>query len=244
MKRLILIIVICFATNICLAQSIEVWVENYPPFGYKDSKTKEIKGIAAEITQAIVEDAGIQVSSFLIAPWGRAYHIATTKPNIMLSAAVARKPKREKLFHWIGPFADRNIYLFKLKSRTDIKLKSVEDAKKYEVGGVIATASGDFLESKGVTVRRVPKYTQNLYKLLKGRIDLADASDYSFAFMCKQEGISFSKFEKALLVDGSIKYYLVLSKNTSSTIIGAIKKSFKKIKKSGRLKIINDKYLQ
>ncbi len=100
----------------------------------------------------------------------------------MLSAAVVRKPEREVLFHWIGPIADRNIYLFKLKSRTDIKLKSVEDAKMYEVGSVIAAASGDFLESKGVKVRRVSRYKQNLYMLLKGRIDLAGYFRLFFCF--------------------------------------------------------------
>ncbi len=150
MKYFILTIAMCFTTTIIFAQSLEIWVEDYPPFGYEDSNTREIKGISTDVTRAIVADAGIQVRLFKIAPWARVFLIAKKHPNVLLSAGVVRKPDREDLFHWIGPIADRNIYLFKLKSRTDIILNSIEDVKKYRVGSVIEAASGDFLESKGI----------------------------------------------------------------------------------------------
>ncbi|MCP4110239.1 MAG: amino acid ABC transporter substrate-binding protein [Desulfobacteraceae bacterium] len=234
----------CFTTTAIFAQSLEIWVENYPPFGYEDSKTKEIKGLSVDMTRSVVKDAGIQITSFVFAPWSRVFEEAKRRPNILLSAAVVRNPEREELFHWLGPIADRNIYLFKLKNRTDIVLKSVEDAKRYRVGSVIRAASGDFLESKGIKLERVPEYTQNLRKLLLDRIDLADALDYSFAFLAKQEGVSFSKFEKALMVDVSKKYYLALSKTTSSEIVAALQKSFKKLKESGEIERIQNEYLK
>ncbi len=244
MKCLILTVAMCFTTTVIFAQPLAIWVENYPPFGYSNPKTWEIEGLSTDIARAIVKDAGIQISSFKIAPWARAFLIAKEEANVLLSGGVVRTPEREELFHWIGPVADRNIYLFKLKSRTDIILKSIEDAKKYRVGSVIGAASGDFLESKGISLERVPRYSQNLHKLLLDRIDLSDSSDYSFAFMAKQAGVSFSKFERALLVDGSKKYYLVLSKGTSPMIVNALQKSFKKLKESGKIKRIQNKYLQ
>ena len=54
---------------------------------------------------------------------------------------------------------------------------------------------------------------------------------------------SSSSFEKAWLADGSLKFYLALNKNTPPEIVSALRKSFNKMNKNGKLKEIQDKYL-
>ena len=96
---------------------------------------------------------------------------------------------RMKYFKWIGPVSDRNIYFYKLKSRSDIIINKLSDAKKYNVGTVINTANSEYLESKGFKLKKVPNYIQNMYKLLNGRVDLIDSLDYTVAYLAKKEGM-------------------------------------------------------
>ena len=40
-----------------------------------------------------------------------------------------RSGKREGLFKWVGPLAPRKMWLYKLKKRKDINVKTLEDAR-------------------------------------------------------------------------------------------------------------------
>ena len=242
MKKLILSLMICLVSSTSFAQKINIWVEDFEPFAYED-ENKKIVGMNTEIVQFLLKDSGIKFDAWRIAPWVRAFEETKRTPNTMLYTVV-RKPDREKLFHWIGPVSDRNIYLFKLKNRKDVVVNSLEDAKKYNVGAVRATASNDLLKANGIKTELVADYIQNVKKLLKGRVDLILDLDYSVASLVKKIGSSYSKLETALLVDSSKKYYIVLHKDTSPKTVTALQNSFKKLKESGGLKKIQDKYLQ
>ena len=242
MKRLILILIItfCFTPHLLFAQSIRIWGEIFPPLGYEENGKKA--GMVTEIVQYLIQDSGIQVEKWIMAPWARAFYEAKKNPNTLLYSVV-RKPDREDLFHWIGPVSDRNIYLFKLRSRTDIVVNSWEDVKKYEVGSLIAGASTENLESHGIRPQKEPTIEQNVNKLLAGRVDLTDLLDYSLAFIAKQQGVPYATFEKVWLADDSKKYYVVLNKKTSPKIVDALQNSFEKMKKNGKLQEILNKYL-
>jgi len=148
------------------------------------------------------------------------------------------------MFHWVGPISDRNQYLYKLRSREDIVVNSIEDAKKYKLGAVYGTAVTDFLLSKGLKPYKVPNHDQTVKMLLAGRLDLIIHLDYSLAYISKKLGKNFSKFEPVLLVDGSKKYYIVLNKDCSPIIVERFQHSFNKLVNSGGLREMQNKYLK
>ncbi len=229
------------ATSI-LAQEITVWAEKFPPYGYED-ETGKIVGISTEIVQYIIKDTGLKAGNWEIAPWNRAFKMTQRIPNSVLYTVV-RKPNREDMFHWIGPISDRNQYIYKLRSRKDIVVNSIDDAKKYNLGAVMGTAITDLLITEGLKPREVYNHDETVKLLLHGRLDLIVHLDYSLAYIAKGLGVEFSTFEPVLLVDGSKKYYIVINKNSSPSIIEKFQASFKKLVHSGGLSEIQQKYLQ
>jgi ABC-type amino acid transport substrate-binding protein len=68
-------------------------------------------------------------SKIMVYPWVRGYKYLETRKNAALFSTT-RSKKREKLFKWVGPLAEKKIGFFAKKDRK-IKLKTVQDAKGY-----------------------------------------------------------------------------------------------------------------
>jgi polar amino acid transport system substrate-binding protein len=62
---------------------------------------------------------------------------------------MTRTPERDAQFEWIGVLSNRQIYLYKLKSRTDIQIKTLSDAGAYKTGLVREMASAKEFMRKG-----------------------------------------------------------------------------------------------
>ena len=99
--------------------------DDFPPYSFK--KGTEVVGISADLIKMVVADprikalTGNQTSVPKKYPWDRIYKMLTERPNV-ISLAIARAPKREKLFHWIfdaGSGEENRIYAW--KERDDIK---------------------------------------------------------------------------------------------------------------------------
>ena len=243
MRQIIKIIALLIIANPINAQErITVWAENFPPYGYKDEAGK-IVGLSTDVVQCIVMDSGIGIDAWIIAPWARAYYQTQFNPNTVLYTVVGNTERR-KTFHLIGPVSDRKQYLYKLASRKDIVVNSIEDAKKYQIGAVSGTAVTDLILSKGLRPYEVPNHDQTIKMLLAGRLDLVVHLDYSLAHIAKNIGVEFSTFEPVLLFDDSEKYYIALNKDSSPSIVKKFRRSFKKLEDSGELTKIQQKYLQ
>ena len=241
MKKGFAILLLFLMVGPIYAQEITIWAEKFEPYGYEENG--KIAGFASDIVRFIVEDSQIKVKKWTMAPWARALLETQNTPNSVLYTVV-RRPERENMFHWIGPISNRNQYLYKLRSRDDIVVNSMEDAKKYKLGAVYGTAVTELLLSKGLKPYEVPNHDQTLKMLLVGRLDLIVHLDYSLAYMAKKLGEDFSKFEPVLLVDGSRKYYIVLNKDSSPSIVEKFQNSFDKLVFSGGLRKMQEKYLK
>jgi hypothetical protein len=63
--------------------------------------------------------------------------------------SMTRTPERDAQFEWIGALSNRQIYLYKFKSRTDIRIKTLSDAGAYKTGLVREMASAkEFLRKR------------------------------------------------------------------------------------------------
>ncbi len=108
-------------------QTIHVITEEYPPYNFTENG--EITGVATEVVRAVLEEVGFDadIKSY---PWPRAFKMIQENENTMLYS-FSRAPDREEMFKWVGVVAPTANYLYALKTRTDITISELDDAKKY-----------------------------------------------------------------------------------------------------------------
>ncbi len=246
MKSLILIFFVTIMAPFTIqANELKILTEEYPPYNYmKDNK---IEGFSTEVVEAILKVINKEHLKIQMQPWARAYRTVQDEPNVLLYT-MARTPAREKTFKWVGPIADRKVWMYKLKSRKDIKVNSLEDAKKYLISGVNNSAIAMYLINQGFEVGKnlqlIHNEDLNFKKFIMGRVDLISKVPMGMAMELKTEGMDMSLVEPLILVSGDLFYYLAFSLDTPDRTIKEWQEALITIKKEGTYKRIKEAYLQ
>ncbi len=246
MKQLIfLLILLSFPIFSVHAEEFKIFTEAMPPYNYEDEVTLEAKGFSVEIVKELLKRTKITLTGGKIHvwPWARAYELIQIEKNVMLFSMTKSKA-RENMFKWVGPIASRTIWLWKLKKRKDIVIKSIEDAKKYTVGGVHEFASTKYLQKLGFDVETVPLIKHNWLKLFEERIDLVSALELEAAFNMNKLGKSFHQLDRVIKIDDRYSYYIAFSKYTDEKIVNQLQKALNTMKTAGTFKNIKKKYLK
>ncbi|MEH6348018.1 MAG: transporter substrate-binding domain-containing protein [Bermanella sp.] len=231
-----------------LAEPVQIITNDFPPYSYIENG--KFKGLATEVVEAILTDLGMdyEIKQY---PWARAYQIVTTQKNVLIYT-LARTPVREGVFNFIGEVAPRTIYFYKLKSRKDIEIESLEGLKKYKYGVVQGYATHKKLMELGVKdIQTVVSDIQNIQKLAKGRIDLYPQDEMILAHNIRiynernHSKISLSDFERAFDFPAEGKgRTLSFGPDADKELVKKFQRSFEKIKASGKLEAIRKKYLK
>jgi polar amino acid transport system substrate-binding protein len=219
-------------------QALTLTTEDYPPFNMFEQK--KVVGISTDIVQEASKRAGVPVTIQLL-PWERALSMAKNDKDTCVYSAV-RTAEREKLFKWIGPLTTDEISLFALVD-SPIKLSSIADAKKYKVGAYNGDAYGDYLEKQGVKLDRVVTDTQNLPKLVSGRIDLWVAGANSGPYKAAREGMQ-GKI-KSVFTAGDPKdsqMYMACNPSVSDEVVKKFNDAVSAMEKDGTSAKIGTKY--
>jgi polar amino acid transport system substrate-binding protein len=158
--------------------------------------------------------------------------------------------KRDALFKWVGPISPREIWLFKLKGRSEIVIGTLEEAKAYTVGSQIGSNATQQLVATGFTsgqnLHLASDERQNLQMLLRGRVDLVAFNIAEMAYRLKQlvPPVSTDKVEKTYLLSDEYLYYFALSKEVSDSTIAEMQAALDAMKADGRYDIIWKKYME
>ncbi len=226
--HLSLIFVVFFDSSL-YAKKIQLTVvtEDFPPYNYRN-KLGEIDGLSTNIVKTILDRAGIDYKIVLL-PWQRAYKMAREKKNILIYS-VHRTQEREKHFNtWIGPISKpRSWYFYKLASRQDLVLNSMEDAKNLSVGVPRGYSIYTFLMKNGFTkLETTTNYTQNVKKFFVGRFDLLVSSDIQLLFTLKKLNFNFDSVTKLFLYPAGQngEGYAAFSTGTNQDIIDKVIKT-------------------
>jgi polar amino acid transport system substrate-binding protein len=230
MRVLVLFVICCFHVDAEEAK-LHVVTEEWVPYNFTNSQG-EIVGRATKKVREILADAQItyDIQSY---PWARSMKLAQTNRNTMIYS-IYRTPEREKLFQWVCPLL-RPVkeYFFKLKTRTDIKLASIEDAKRYLVSVVRGDSSNEFLIKNGfeygknIDITADPSSSPR--KLLAGYTDLIMATEYTAFESLKAINVSYDKVEIALEVTNvnNNRACIAFSHNTDKKIVDKVKAALK-----------------
>lgn len=205
---------------------LQVVTEEWLPYNYTDEQGNII-GRATNKVKSVLDDAGLDYE-IRVYPWLRAMKLATEQPNTLIYS-IFRTPERENLFHWVCPLLEPiREYLFKLKSRTDIHVVSVDDAKKYITAIVRGSVGYNFLLEQGFKAGgnldvsadplNIPK------KLVAGRVDLVMTTEFTLSESLKLVGASYELVERLIEVRAidSRRACMAFSLNTDPQIITAV----------------------
>lgn len=236
-------------SSMASAQTLRVVTEQRPPMNFQENGQE--KGLAVEMAKALFKESGL-TAPIEFMPWNRAYSTALQTPNVLIFT-IARSADREASFHWIQKVAPRETWLYGLKSRTDIRVKTLADAKAYMVG----TGPSEDIQTKELlqsgfvlgenldAIQADAPDAKNMQKLFLGRIDLLIANHLVAPYVAKQVGHRFDELVAVYpVVTGGPGFWIALSKDSDASLLKSLTTSSRRLEERGVFKAILDKYLQ
>ncbi len=220
------------------ADKISLVTEEAPPFNMEESG--KIVGSATKIITEALKKSKIEFTIALMS-WAKAYQMGLDEANTAVFATT-RTPEREPLFKWVGTLAE-NSWVFFAKKDSKIKVSSLEDAKKYVVGGYNGDAKALFLLKEGFVegknIQLASNEKQNALKLEAGKIDLWASGSELAPWISKREN---SGAIKPIFTFKKVEMYAAFNKGTDDAIIKKLNDIISSMRKSGEIKKINSKY--
>ncbi|MEE2002517.1 transporter substrate-binding domain-containing protein [Alkalimonas sp. MEB108] len=220
------------------SDELVLYTEHFPPFSYEQDGV--ITGTNTEIVRRLCEQVAIRCR-FELYPWRRAFEQALANPRAGLYST-SRSKDREALFQWVGPLAYTTPYLYRLKSRSDIQLQQVEDAKGY----MVAVARGDVFEE--YFLRKGFQYGQHLLDFesksaatplfLQGRVDLMVSSELVMPVWLADYQQTMEVVEAAIALEGIAGNFLALHPDVSAELVEQLQARLELMRKSGELEAI------
>lgn len=205
------------------AQKLIIYTDNWAPYNFEDNG--ELVGISTEIIQVAMSSAGIDYE-IKMRPWARAYKTVTRTPNTALFT-IQRSEKREPLFKWAGPIVDSDIYLYKLKSRTDIELRQFSDLRRFQTGVLNKGAVYQYLVSRGLNTPNLHVHSRadnHLNLLFAGRVDLIPGDEIDLKYQLKNGQFDHQELEKAFLLYPG-RYHIAFNKEVPDELVNKVQQA-------------------
>ncbi len=225
-------------------QKIVFVTEDLPPLQI-DNPSGKATGALIEVVELIIKEANID-AEIKVYPWARSYEQTLNTPNTFIFSMLRSKVREDK-FHWVGKFFTIRSYLAKLKSREDILVNDIEDAKQYSVGSIRHDLAESYLLNKGFQPEKnlyvSSKYSVLWSMLYSGRTDIAFTNSDVWNHEILASGLDPNKITFVYEIpDISTELYLATNLQTDKSIINKVASSFKSIKDDGRFDKIMAKW--
>lgn len=243
LRPIVLIGLLAFSiVHLCFAQKITVVTEEYPPYNYLDSN-KKVSGLSTDVVEEVLKRAKFEYQ-LGIYPWARAYKMAQDAPYVLIYT-IGRNENREALFKWVDVIAPYEVYMYRLKSRPEIKVSKLDELKNFKIGAVRDDIRAQYLEKIGVKLDLTNADSFNSKKLAVNRIDLFPIDEAALIALYKREGLDPDSVVKAFKLDDlSSGLYMAFSKQTPDEVVNKCKVALAEIRKDGSFEKIRLKYLK
>ncbi len=237
------LVTIGFASSVS-TQTILAVTDEYPPFVYrKDGKPA---GVAIDIVRELFKETKTE-GTIRFYPWKRAYNMGLKQRNTLVFT-MSRTPERESLFKWIGPVFSVKVGLYRLRKRSDVQVRTLEDAKRYNVGTVRGYASEKKLLNAGFEIGKnidqASDEIKNVKKFLLQRVDLICSTDLVLAYYLRKEGHRLNETERVVSLKGQFDEYMGFNKDTDDSVVESFTKAFDSIKQDGVYDKIISKHIE
>ena len=218
------------------AADLTLYLGDNPPFNSFSANRPE--GMAVEVMTEILKRSQLTAENKDF-PWARALTTVQMTAN-HCAYTVGRIPERENKFYWLGPIATVQGTLFGLRDR-QLKIRSLDDARKYRIGDLRQGANAIFLASKGFEIDYAHTEDQNLRKLLAGHIDLYAGSQFSAREIMQRLKIDPQRVQ-AVYVFNQVDLYLACNLQTPAATLAKLSTAFESMRADKTLQKINAQY--
>jgi polar amino acid transport system substrate-binding protein len=245
-RALLLALLACCASPVMAGDEIRIVTEELPPFNM--TQDGRLTGMSTEVVQAVLKEVGMQ-ASIQSMPWARAYDIALNSENVLIYS-ILRTPQRDKLFKWVGVIAPTHWYLYSKPDR-NIRLASLDDARKYQIATVKEDAGEQYLVSKGFVVGKNlqsnNKYEYNYEKFKAGRVDLWITIEVNARYLMRQAGDDPNKTAVRALslpdLGSNDGLNMAFGPKTPDALVERFRKGLETIRRNGTYDAIVKKWL-
>jgi len=211
---------------------VKVNSSDWRPYVYQENN--QFKGSSYDILKVVFDKANLPFN-LKIMPWARVYSYGLTKKNRLI-LGIGRTPKRERLFHWIGP-VDKGVkvYFFRLKTNP-LNITKLQDVKKYRVGIQRRSYTHEFMiaHSFEKNIQLTVTQVQLIKMLLNNRLDLVLLPEKEVLEIIKELQLNPNLVEKAHFAF-KIVDYMAFSKTTSKPLIEKIKNAYQALNLEGKI---------
>lgn len=211
------------------ADELVYLTEENAPANYTENG--QLKGVAVDLLKLIWAEMGCPEQEIAVVPWARGYLKLQKEKGTCLFCTTKTKSREEKeQFKWVGPIKPNHIVLFARKDR-NIKLSSLDDAKKYNIGTVMNDVGENLLLEAGFdlsTLDRAANVASNISKLNLKRIDLFAKNADVVLTEIKAMGFNTRDYEIVWTLSESWQYY-AFHKDTPQELIDRFQKAFDKL---------------
>ena len=212
-------------------------LDNYP---YSYVEHGVLQGLGIDVVKVLAERAGYQIV-IETQPPTRALKTAENEPFVMVFS-LFRTPEREPLYYWIGPISTTELWLYKLKSRTDIHVHTLDDAKHYVVGTTASDATIPLLKQLGIQFDTAPSDLSNCRKFKFGRFDLVPVDPNGVKELMAACDIGVEQIEKLVKLPTNTGIYIGIGKHTPKDVVNRLNQEMDGMKKDQTIQRINAKW--
>ncbi|WP_215796363.1 substrate-binding periplasmic protein [Paludibacterium paludis] len=207
---------------------VRIYTDNDPPYVIADDKTGIPGGTATRKVLAILVRLKLPASTIRVVPWSRGYNEAKNRPYAMIFP-IAKTRERQGFLDFTVKLLDSEVSFYRLRSRTDLSLSSLEDARKHRICVVQDDYRHEYLVGEGfMQLELASDSTLNVKKFIAGRCDLIMSTENGILSKLTSLGKDPSLVEKALPVrnlDSAL--YAAFNKATPPDVIEAFRHAAK-----------------
>lgn len=224
--------------------ALQAFGENFAPLSFLEGK--EPRGFSCDLLRLMAAQAGLPLR-IAIVPWQRALQDATTQPASVLMSMV-RLPEREAHFHWVGPIASRRLMIYRLARRGDIRATELAGLRGLRVGVTRESAAAAQLMAAGLRPGTDLELglddSQNLRKLLAGRMDVIAMLDWGARWQLRQAGLPASTLTAVLPLDVEQPYWYGLPVEGDAAVARRLQQSLDGLRRDGRYEQLRRRWLE
>jgi len=243
-KNLLLIIAFTSATLFAHAETkFTFFTEQFPPYNMTSDgkafahKAEKISGLCTDVVKQMLPHLPYK-TQIKLRNWDYSISKVKQKVNHGLFCTV-RSDEREDSFYWVGPLTEIRWTLF-AKPGSDIQLDSLEDARKYRIGGYNDDVMTLFLQKNKFNVSSIANDSVNPKRLLLGQIDLWIADELSGPYVAS-DSADIDDLTPVLSFKET-PLYLAINNQTDPKILKTINDAFEKVRQSGQIEVIERTY--
>lgn len=219
------------------------FTENLPPLNYQD-EAGTAQGFSVELLRRMAAAAGWPLA-LQVMPWPRTVQAAEATPGSVLFS-LTRTPEREAQFQWVGPIAQRRILVYKLASRTELKLAQLSELGASRIGVVRDSAADKQLQAAGlrpgVELEHGLDDATNVRKLLAGRMEFVVLLDWAASWNLRQLKLPYSTLQPVLEQDATRSYWYGLRPTADLAVVRRLQAELDLLKRDGRYERLRQRY--